>query len=254
MGFLQTKLLNQTKFNFATVKWIKRKNEKIGKSGFITIFILPFLSLIITVLIGFAGLSIGIKNITRSQSFCIQQTLQTQKNLGSLLTQLLKLNKTVSSMSKARKTADASIKIALASVVLIPETPQLKKIRDSIKLAQKALVLKQQDILVRSVLIKKRALKQFKYKLKQLKASQAQDLTFYNKALAVKKEKIGSDAYIYKPVEDFKNHQKITFQWKLFLFHPLEKDLPLFKNHKATYHCTSSLEQRGEKWFSQLYH
>ena len=205
-------------------------------------------------MIGFSGLSIGIKNITRSQSLCIQQALQTQKALGSLLTQLLQLNKKVSSMSKARKTAEASIKTAMASVVLIPKLPQLKKIRDSIKFLQTALILKQQYLLTQSFLIKKRALKQLKQKLNQLKASQVQELTFYKKALSVKKEKIGSDAYIYKPVEDFKNHQKISFQWKLSVFYPLEKSLFLFKNSKAKYSCTSSLEQRGEKWLSLLYH
>ena len=281
MEFLQTELFNQTKLNFISIKktpfykralsalfpreknqppakqlffWIKKENTKIGSSGFITVLILPFLSLIITAIIGFAGLSLGIKNITRSQSLCIQQALKTQKALGSLLTQLLKLNKKVSYMSKARKTADASIKTAMASVVLIPKTPQLIEVRDSIKLLQKTLILKQERILSQSFLVKKQALTQLKQKFKNLKVSHVQKLDFYRKALAVKKEKIGSDAYIYKPVEDFKNHQKITFQWRLSVFHPLEKSRLLFKNHKASYSCTSSLDQRGKKWLSALYH
>ncbi|MCZ0932987.1 MAG: hypothetical protein OXJ52_07535, partial [Oligoflexia bacterium] len=166
----------------------------------------------------------------------------------------LKLNKKVSNASKARKTADASIKTAIASVVLSPKAPALIKVRDSIKLLQKALILKQQYLLTQSFLIKKRALKQLKQKFKKLKASQVQDLTFYKKALAVQKEKIGSDAYIYTPVEDFKNHQKISFQWRLSVFHPLEKSLSLFKNYNPKYTCAGSLEQRGAKWLSILYH
>ena len=234
--------------------WIYKKNEKIGCSAFLTVSLLPFLILIITFLIGFTGLSLGIKNITRSQSYCIKQALQTQKALGEILTQLLTLNTTVSNMSKARKTADASIKTAIASVVLSPKAPALIKVRDSIKLLQKALILKQNHLLAQSFFIKKQALKQLKQKFKTLKTSQEKDLTFYKKALAVQKEKIGSDAYIYKPVEDFKNHQKIRFQWRLSLFHPLEKSVSLFSRYNTQYTCAGSLEKRGKKWLHILYH
>ena len=237
-----------------TFYWIREKNKKIGNSAFITALFLPFLSLITTGLIGFASLSIGIKNITRSQSYCIEQVLQTQKALGEILTQLLKLNKKVSYMNKARKTVSASIKTATASIVLIPKVPQLIKMRDTIKIMQKALTLQQQSLLAQSFLIKKQALNKLKQKFKKLKASQVQDLSSYKKALAVQKEKIGSDAYIYKPVEDFKNQQKITFEWKLFLFYPLDKSWPLFKNRNSSYSCAGTLEQRREKWLSALYH
>ncbi|MDE0091718.1 MAG: hypothetical protein OXN83_00340, partial [Oligoflexia bacterium] len=134
MEFLQTQLCNQTKLNFAS---IKKKNKKIGDSAFITALFLPFLSLMLIGLMGLAGLSLGIKNITRSQSYCIKQALQTQKKLGKILAQLIKLNKTVSYMNTARKTADASLATAIASVVLIPKTPQLIKARNKIKTLQK---------------------------------------------------------------------------------------------------------------------
>ena len=251
MEFLQTKLCNQTKLNTAS---IKKRHKKMGNSAFITALFLPFLSLMLIGLMGLTGLSLGIKNITRSQSYCIKQALQTQKKLGKILAQLVKLNKTVSYMSTARKTADASLATAIASVVFIPKTPQLIKARNKIKTLQKALILKQKYLLTQSSLIRKQALTQLKQKLKKLKVNQVQDLTFYKKALAVQKEKIGSDAYIYKPVEDFKNHQKLTFQWSLPIFHPLNNSWPFFKNSYATYSCTSSLKQRGKKWISTLYH
>ena len=254
MDFLQTRFFNQTKFNIASIKNRLGVNQKSGQAGFITVCLLPFLSLMIALLISFAGLTVGIKNITQSQSLCIQQVLQSQKELGSLLTQLLGLNKKVSALDKARKTAEAGIKTAIASVVLAPKAPQLIKIRDNIKFLQKALIAKQKYLLAQSFLVKKQALKQLRQKLKKLKARQVQELTFYKKALAVQKEKIGSDAYIYKPMEDFKNHQKINFHWRLALFHPLEKSQPLFNNKEGSYNCTGSLEQRGAKWISMLYH
>lgn len=262
MDFLQTKFHNQTKFNSSSIKhlkqslrWMKKQNQKQCQSGFITALMLPFLSVLLTVLLGLTYLSAGIKNITRSQSLCIQQALHTQKDLGKLLTQLTRLNKKASYLSKARKTLSASIAAATASVVLIPKVPQLIKMRDKIKLLQKALIIKQKMILTQSFWIKKQAVIKLKQKFKNLKASQVKELTAYKKALAVKKSKIGSDAYIYKPVEDFKNQQKISYQWKISIFYPLEKNWFLFNNsYNTKYSCTSSLEQKGKKWLNILYH
>ena len=281
MELLQKRFFNQTKLNSSSVKrhsfykrmsaisqrqsldvttLFKRANlinlpfQKKGEAGFITILLLPFLSLLLIALMSFTVLSTGIKNITRTQSLCIQQALQTQKELGNILSQLLKLNKQVSGLSKSRKTAEISIKTAIASIFLIPKVPYLKKIRDAIKLSQKILIARQQSLLSKSFFIKRRALAQLKQKFKKLKAKQVKELSLYKKALAVKKEKIGSDAYIYRPVEDFKNHQKISYQWRISIFQPLEKSWLLFKDYNSKYSCTSSLELRGSKWQNILYH
>ena len=249
MDFLQTKIFNQTKFNFTALK-----KQKTNHSGFITVFSLAFLSLIMTGLIGFASLSLGIKNITQSQSLCIKQTLKTQNSLSQVLSQLLALNKTASSLNKSRKTAEASIATATASVILVPKVPALIKARDALKFAQKTLIFRQKQLLLKSLLIKKKALRHLKQSLKKIKAHHIQELTFYKKALAVQKEKIGQDAYIYKPVPDFINQQKISFQWVLPLFYPLDKNWSLLKRSQAKYSCTSSLKQKGEKWLNILYH
>ena len=280
MDLLQTKFYNQTKFNsssmisnffyniklsilqkknlsvktlFKRSEFLKLQFQKKKQSAFITALLLPFLSLFLIALIGLTGLSLGIKNINLSQSLCIQHALKTQKSLGNLLSQLLKLNKIVYSLNKARKISEASIVKATASIIFIPKVPLLKKIRDGIKLSQKLLIARQKYLLAKSFLIKKRALSQLKKKFKKLKIYQVKESTFYKKALAVKKEKIGSDAYIYRPVKDFKNHQKIKYQWEMSIFYPLQKFWFLFKK-SGKYSCVSSLKKRGLKWQNILYH
>ena len=66
MEILQTGFFNQTKSKPPAVK---------EESGFVTVCLLCFLSLMLTAVMAFSVLSLGIKNITRSQTYCIEQTL-----------------------------------------------------------------------------------------------------------------------------------------------------------------------------------
>ena len=254
MAFLQKRFCNTTKFQAKSLK---------SESGFLIFSLLSFLSLMFLVLIGFSLLSVGIKKSTQAQSYCLQILSQTQQKLGKNLQRLLNLNPKVRSLDKIRKSTDQAIVVATASVVLIPIVPQLKQFRDVVQLSQKALILVQKGILVESQITKAKQINQLKSKLKKLKASVNTEYSIYQKSLAVDKEKIGDNAYIYQPVENFKSQQKIKLSWSLSAFDPLEKDLNgLFDSHKflslrafsIQQDCAVTLKQEGDQWVYHLTH
>lgn len=249
MAFLQIQFFNQAKPKPKSIK---------NSSGFMTVALMCFLSLMILFLSAFALLSVGIKNITKTQTHCITGLFQTQKELGQVLSQLLALNQRSVQLKRARQTTEASLAIATASVVLIPKIPILEGTRKTIIGLQKVLIVKQKFLLTKAFLIKQSRLGELKRKFKKFKASQIRESSFYKKALAVKKQQIGKDSYIYKPVDNFKNHQKITLAWKLFPFHPLIKDwdyiFPSNEKKNGNYSCSVTLNKEGNQWTSQLYH
>ena len=320
MAFLQTRLCDSTKFQAVSLKTgsLKASLLKCGllksdflrsgslgirplgsrslganflksDSGFLTLTLLSLLSLMFLILLGFSLLSVGIKNITQAQSYCLTELSQTQKKLGQKLQQLLKLNQKVRLLNTTRKGIDASIAAATASLVLIPKVPALQKSKEVVKLGQKSLIAAQKGILIQSQLIKKQQIRKLKSKLETLNVRWAMESSFYKKALAVEKEEIGAEAYIYKPVEEFKIKQKIKVSWNLPAFYPLKKDLswifsdssfrnrnpstkflnfnssrfnsfPISKlklSHSVFFikqSCAVTLEQRGEQWIYRLSH
>jgi len=249
VAFLQKRFFNQTRSQATLLK---------ETSGFFTLGLLSFLALMFVILIGFSLLSTGIKNITGSQSTCLKALILTQKELGKTLTQLLKLNQSSQRLNKARKVVDRAIVIATGSLVLASTLPALKTKQNILKALQKDLILKQKDFLFQSLIIKKRGFQKLKKSLKLFKVKSIREMNFYKKALAVEKEKIGKDSYIYHPVQDFKQRQKIEVFWKLPVFYPLEKELKWFLTHKQIksfeYSCVVTLKKKGEKWVSLVYH
>jgi len=279
MAFLQEKICDPAELQ------IKPLNSR---AGFLTVGLLCFLSLMFITLAGFSLLSLGIKNSTQAQSYCLKSLSQTQKQLGRKLQQLLKLNQKVRLLDRSRKSLDASIAVAAASVVLIPKIPALQKAKKVVELGQKSLTRAQKGILIQSHLIKKQNLRELKSKLKTLNARGATEEGFYRKALAVQKEEIGAEAYIYKPMKEFETNQKIKMSWRLPAFSALEKDLSWIfsisklenKSHAGDFlnfsgsglkpfhffglkrsgsnpffirqSCASSLEQKGEQWVYRL--
>ena len=218
---------------------------------------------------------------------------QTQKKLGQKLQYLLQLNEKARFLNTTRKGIDASIATAMASIVLAPKVPALQKSKEVVKIGQKNLIAAQKGILIQSRLLKAQKVKKLKSKLKTLNVRGVVESSFYKKALAVEKEKIGNEAYIYKPIQDFKAKQKIKVSWSLPAFYPLEKDLnwlfndnslntskfndlkskqfrlndskfsPLKFSHLKTSRsrvfsikqsCAVTLEQKGEQWIYRLSH
>ena len=249
MAFLQQRFFNQAGAQAPALN---------KSSGFFTVGLLCFLGLMFLTLVGFSLLSVGVKNITGAQSSCLRELILTQKELGKNLTQLLKLNQKSHHLNKSRKSLESAIAAALASLVLAPKAPSLKKMRDAVKALQKLLIFKQKQLLLQSVAVKKKGLQKLQKKLRVFKAGSIQELTFYQPALAVEKEEIGADSYIYKPVQDFKQKQKILVFWKMSPFYPLEKDLKWFlpaeQVREFPYSCAATLQKKGEKWVSLLYH
>lgn len=279
MAFLQEKLCDPAELQ---TKPLNRQ------AGFLTVGLFCFLSLMFITLAGFSLLSLGIKNSTQAQSYCLKSLSQTQKQLGRKLRQLLKLNQKVRLLDRSRKSLDASIAVAAASVVLIPKIPALKKSKEIVELGQKSLTATQKGILIQSHLIKRQNLRELKSKLKTLNARGVAEEGFYRKALAVQKEEIGAEAYIYKPMKEFETNQKIKMSWRLPAFSALEKDLSWIfsvsklgnRSHAGDFlnfsgsglkpfhffglkrsrssplfikqSCATSLEQKGEQWVYRL--
>lgn len=227
------------------------------KSGFATVLLLSFSVLILTGILGLSSLSLGIKDITRSQSHCIRENLQGQRELGLLLEKILRLNDTVLFFHRTRQSLSTSLTVATAvgSVHLIP---LLKKKLDLIRQMQKLLILRQRHLLTKGFFLKRKSFKKFKRKLKKFNMFHIREESFYKKALALERRKKGDKAYIYKPVPDFVNRQKSRFSWKMPLFLPWDQSerhfLGFLKKPFIAWSCTASLKKEGGQWKSILYH
>ncbi len=268
MAFLQKRFFYQTNFKPASIKQSDCQSFQTGRlsnretphkaqAGFISVLLLAWTTLMMTGIIGFSLLSIGIKNITTVQSHCIQINLKGQKELGLVLNKIINLNDKVLFLHKTRKALSTSLMMAKASG-MVPLIPLLKKKLEVVKQMQKAVIMRQKYLLAKSSLIKRRTFKQMRKILEKLNVSHIHEESFYKKALAIKRQKKGDKAYTYKPIPDFINHQKSRFSWTIQLFSPLDKNgkMPFQSKHKPSsrYSCTASLKQKGGTWTSVLYH
>ena len=239
----------QKRFSHSTKSGLLKK-----KSGFVLSSLLFFLSLLMSFLIGFSLLSVGIKNITKSQSLCIKGLIKTQRELNPILTKLLSLNHRVKELHHSRQALSASIAIAAASIVLVPTVPALEKTREAVKLLQKAIRFQQEALLLKSDFVKRKNLNQLKLSLQKQKALAVRETSFFKKALALEKEELGKEAFIYKPLDNFKQNQKIRLSWTLNPFGGLSQDWKTLLNAKRKQSCAATLEKQGEKWISRLSH
>ena len=258
MAFVQNKFFNPTNFKPPTIRSNQlKKTESLNNSGFVSILLLFLTALMMTGMVGLFSLGVGIKNITRAQSQCIQANLQGQKELGLLLTQILKLNNTVLKLHRTRKTVEASL-LTATGFGLAPLVSMLTKQLKFIMQGQKSVMARQKQLLAQSFLIKRKTFKNLNRKLKKWNIFHIQEQTFYKKALALQKQKEGNMAYTYKLVPDFTYHQKTRFTWKIKPFSHLDKNFqwiwPAEIKNPVSHTCTASLKQKGKQWISTLYH
>ena len=230
--------------SFKYLKFLK------NKTGFASLLLLPLATVMITGLMGMFVLSQGIKSKTVAQSQCIQTNLKGQKELGVILTELLKLNKKSKKLHTKRLIVKASLMAALATGSFIIAN-QLRKKLKKIKQQQKLLIVKQKALLAKSRLVKIKTFKTVRQKLKKTHIKDLREKSFFNLALAIKKRKIGDKAYSYHPVPNFINHQKSRFIWKAKipatpLDGGLKKILPYGFSFYGTYSCTASLKKGGQ--------
>ena len=242
--FAEPEILNQTS--------IFKKN-----SGFAMVLLLPFMALMITGFMGLSALSAGIKNITKSQSYCLRANLKRQKKLGFILQKILNLNSQARALHTARQAVELSLKAAKAVGEPVSISILSKKLY-IIKHSQRLLIKWQKTLLSKSSLIKRKSFYSLKIKFRKMGISQLSERAFYKKALAVQSKKIGDQAYIYKPVSDFINLQKSQFSWRMRPFYPLEENvkwiLPHQKSYFSSHACIATLKKRENRWISTLYH
>lgn len=254
--------MNQVKTSFMNMVECKgRGHLKKTRAGFISVAFLSFLGLIMTGFVGLSLLSMGIRNVTRVQSYCIRINLEGQKSQRRILDKILKLNDTVLFFHKTRKSLKASL-IAATGAGLIHVIPTIKKKINAVKKIQQMLILRQKLLLSQSLRVKRKTFKKFKEKVKKFHVSYVQDKTFFKPALAIKRKKEGDSAYTYRPVPDFTGHQKSHFFWRINLFSPLHFWQGLLRilslqsegKHFPGYSCVASLQKRGNIWNHILYH
>lgn len=221
------------------------------KKGFLTVFFIPFLSLMVLSFLGFFLICLGIKNFTKAQTTCIKTNLKGQSHLGEIMKKLLDLNKTSRNLHNQKTSIQTSMTVA-ALTGNLKALSLLKKALNLVKFKQGLLLARQQGLLAKSQWIKVKTLKKFRWSLSGLKAYSIHEPTFFKKALAVKKTKIGNNAFIYSPAENFSKKQSTVFFWKMNLFtHSGVKRIaiPGFPvHHSGNFYCTATLERDQNIW------
>ena len=251
----------KSKLDIEKIEELQKPLTLLGDdSGFMSVLLVSFSALILTGVMGISLLSVGIKNITKGQTICIQTGLKGQKRLAGLLEKILRLNDTVRATDNSRKAIEAGILSAFSSG-MIHLIPALQKKLTFVKQTQSILMSKQKLLLGQSEPTRIETFKRLKSRLQKLPSHRrfkVWEKYAYPKALALKREKIGDRAYIYKPKSDFSTHQKSQFLWEMNPFYPLSENLkrilPGKQIEPAVYSCSVSLEKRGRQWIGRLYH
>ena len=236
---------------------VQSSGMKNLRKGFIIILLLPLIMTLMAGLSGLTFMSLGIKNLTHSQSLCITENVHGQRKLGELLTHLLKLNQTVTRLEHTKQALQTAL-IGAISLGQIQAVPTLKKQISLVKKYQKYITQQQKHILMKSEFIRKITVKKVITKLKTLETRNIQEKKVFKKALAVSKKTLGSNAYTYKPVPNFKNQQTVTFSWEInpFLKERLYELFP-FQLQQKLYikkQCATTLKKQQGQWTAQLTH
>ena len=218
-----------------------------NQKGFALILLMPFFSLIITSLLGLSAISLGIRNITFTQSTCLLENLSAQKQLKIILKKLLSLNQKVTSLHKKRQFLETSLKTSIA-LGLIKAIPILKKQIILVKFQQKILSFRQNRLLSKSQSVKKQTLKNLTQLLNKNYIQSFTETSSFKKALALSKKNLSKEAVIYKPLSNFSHKQKTIFSWKMKPF------FPLFKSKFSKYQCVATLERSKMQWQERLFH
>ena len=228
-----------------------------GQRGFLMAMLLPLLSLMMTGIIGFSLLSLGIKNISGAQKICILTNLSMQKELKSLLKSLLRINKAVSSLHRKRQALQKAFESSLA-LGLLNLAAALRQQIILVQVRQASLLLKQRALLKSGEAAKARSLKKLRRLLKRLKGKRVREDTSYKKALAMFRKSLGPYAETYHPLPDFPQRQKTVFSWDMGLFYPLSVSLseefgePGLESAGRRYSCGATLEKTAGGWRKRL--
>ena len=251
------------KNQLSTIDPALRQNHfiKIGiknqSKGFIIIILLPLIMALMAGLSGLTLMSLGIKNLTRAQSICITENIQGQKQLGKLLSRLLKLNQTVSRLHHTKQALQTAL-IGAIGLGQIQFIPTLKKQISLVKKYQKYLTLKQKHILIKSELSRKITFTKVMTKLRVLKIKNIHEKKVFKKALAVSKKTLGPNAHTYQLLPDFPTQQAIAFSWEMnpFLQKHFQNWFPIHLQ-KISYikkQCATTLVKQNGQWIAQLTH
>ena len=225
------------------------------RRGFILITLLPLITALTAGLSGLSLMSLGIKNLTQSQSICIRQNLHGQREQGVLLTRLLNLNRTVIRLSRTKQTLQKALMTAVG-LGQIQMIPFLKKQISLLQKRQEFISLQQTRLLMKSELTKKTVFKKLKHTLRSSEIKNIQEESFFKTALAVSKKSLEPRANIYQPVPDFSQKQTVTYLWEIYPFFQLNKDFMDFFQWKKTPYikkrCSATLKKQGGRWMARL--
>ena len=220
------------------------------------VMLIPFLSLMIFCFSGLFLMGLGIKNFTTAQTACIKSNLKGQKKLGRLLEALLKLNPVSKSLQRKKTALKTAIAVAIAHGN-IKAVSLLRKALKFLKYKQKLVLVRQKTLLLKSQKVKVKTLRDFRRSLSSLRIQNLREVTFFKKALAVEKKKIGDSAYIYTPAVDFEKEQSTVFSWRMDLLAQKKVTEPLshffFKSRFfGKYSCAATLKRSQNIWKSRL--
>ena len=227
----------------------------LNAGGFINILLIPLLSLLLLGFLKVATLSLGVKNLTRSQTLCIQKNFAGQKELKQLLVQLLKLNSLSQKWHYKKQALKLTLSVAL-STGLVKVASLIRKQVAHIERQQKALILQQKKLLLQSELIKKKTLQALKLALSSPELKNIKEETTSKKALALYKKTLSPLAHLYLPEPFFEKAQKLTFSWSIQPFRPLHQFLFDFLNSKNIFimkqACSSTIKKTQHSWKVKL--
>ena len=227
----------------------------LRRRGFILITLLPLITALTAGFSGLSLMSLGIKNLTRSQSLCIRESLYGQRKQGVLLTRLLNLNRPVIQLSRAKQVLQKALMSAVG-LGQIQMAALLKKQIFFLQKRQELFSLQQTHLLMESERNKKTAFKKLKNALRSSEIKNIQEESFFKTALAVSKKNLDPKANVYQPVPDFSKKQTVAYLWEIYPFFQLNKDfMDFFQWKSAPYiksRCSATLKKQGGKWTARL--
>lgn len=235
---------------------IADSSGKISEMGFTTMALAAFLPLLITLLACFAIALLLLYQRTAVDRICKMEVLKLQHELGRILHDLIRLNRSAEALRAQRAQAETALTMALQSGNPLT-IAAAQAYRDAIIAKQIALSLQQKALLAQAGVARQVTNRNMQNHRGDFGIHRVFSRPDHAPTLAVRANPPDSLSPSYSPVNSFRGLQSQTYDYTLNVLERLPDWLTRFwKNSGAptSMHasCSASLKNQDEKWMPIL--
>jgi hypothetical protein len=227
--------------------------------GFSTVALILFLPLLISVLAVFSIALLSIYQRTATDRLCKVDVLRLQSELGTILRDLLRLNRSAHALRIARARADAGLAAAIDSAIPIA-IAAAKAQQSAVIVRQTALAVRQKELLAQAAMARLSADRRLLAERGHFGLGTVRPRWSSSSTLAVHAEPPDSLTPNYVPDDLFRERQSHTYDYRYDVFDRVPNWLQRFlvaqemggRMRSVPAKCSASLKEQEGKWVAVL--